>query len=105
MTVPVPRYARRKPVFQLWLAAWRFRRWRHGWRRNPACNEKRRYRDDTKFVVGEHTHVDPLVIRGGRWDGLEFDRVAVPFQLMRFNGPSDPDGLLVNWNWVDPEGS
>lgn len=96
MTVPVPRWAGHRLTFPLWKARYRYRRWRHGRKRNPNCNERRRYRDDTQFVVGEHTHVPPLVVRGGRWDGLEFERVSVPVKFFRIDSSKrlDPEDLL-----------
>jgi hypothetical protein len=107
MTIPIP--VRGRIPAWLWVKQWKAKRWLRGWRRNPNCNERRRYRNDTQFVAGEHRHVEPLV-----QGGFTFERVSVPFRPFRFDGPVHSDGLtlqinstsetLSNWNWL-PEGT
>lgn len=84
MTVPIPHS--NKILVRLWIWRWRLRRWLHGFRRNPDCNERRRYRDDIFGVGGTHTHVCSI-------GATEF--VRVPFQPFRFDGEvSNPEDLL-----------
>ena len=77
MTIPIP--VRGKVRTHIWIFFWKLRRKLRSYKRNPDCNEKRRYKNDTNFVLGPHTHVDPLY-QGGH----KFDMVKVPFEPFRF---------------------
>lgn len=112
MTIIAPHYTRHKPLYWLWKTRRRTRALIHGYRRNPDCNERRRYRDDTLgFTSGEHKHVEPIFGTDANGVRHRFERVAVPFRPMRFDGPTYSNGLALNlggdvdvlssWNWFD----
>jgi hypothetical protein len=60
MTVPVPSYVRGRPLQWLWVKYWRLQCLIHSYKRNPNCNERRRYKDDTIFIAGTHKHLPPI---------------------------------------------
>jgi hypothetical protein len=83
MTVPVPSYVRGRPLQWLWVKYWRLQCLIHSYKRNPNCNERRRYKDDTTFIAGTHKHLPPIWQNGHR-----FDRVSVPVQFFRIETSS-----------------
>lgn len=86
---------------RLWKLRRRVRKYLHGLRRNPNCNERRRYRDDTQVTLGEHTHLPPL-IQGGH----SFEQVSVPVEFFRIaSWPTvrKEDLMYLRINPVDAE--
>ncbi len=109
MTVPVPKYAAvNKATLWLWKKHYDYKAWRRGRKRNPNCNENRRYRDDTEFPVSPHEHIVDLVgWNKDTGEEIRFSQVKVKFEPLRFDGPTYKNGLgsddvvLSNWNWFD----
>jgi hypothetical protein len=96
MTVPVPSYVRGRPLQWLWVKYWRLQCLIHSYKRNPNCNERRRYKDDTIFIAGTHKHLPPIWQGGHRFDRVSvpvqffrsFEHVSVPVQFLRIETPS-----------------